>query len=384
MLLCVQRDLEEDTAPHKVCVAVRWSLFHHVAWCCRVLRYVQKDLEEDTTSRKECVAACCSMLQCVAVFCTVLQCVKKQKTPRLAKSLLQCAAVCCSVLQCVQNIYKNQKQPRLRLTISLTRCYLFCANEPYQNMTLFEKRPNKISRAMALPQDVERDVFQNTLSCTTQTLHRSSCSALQRVAVCYSVLQCVSQGTCTKERWVAHHTPFTAAVQRVAVCCTILQCVAACCSVLQCVVVCCSVCDKGCVPKHAELLTTDPSLQRAVACCSVLQCVAVCCSVCSKGCVPKHVEPHATNPSASIPATPQSTNSTHEITPIQPCPYIHEPTQVTNNLDMTLFFCKSWIHESNPRTNTKRTHEHYTNPLTFTNPLRQPTDMTLLQIWERQ
>ena len=58
-----------------------------------------------------------------------------------------------------------------------------------------------------------------------------------------------------------------------------LQCVAVCCSVLQCV--------SGCVFEHDRNMDTGAwcvavlcsMLQCVVVCCSVLQCVAVCCSV---------------------------------------------------------------------------------------------------------
>ena len=77
------------------------------------------------------------------------------------------------------------------------------------------------------------------------------CSALQCVAVRYSVLQC-ARGGMTFEKF---HQPPLRLPPRV------LQCIAVCCSVLQCVSVSLSV------------------LQCVVVCCSVLQCVAVCCSV---------------------------------------------------------------------------------------------------------
>jgi len=89
-------------------------------------------------------------------------------------------------------------------------------------------------------------------------------NALQRVAGCCSVLQCVAAITCAIE--VSHDGWVP-----VAVCCSVLQCVAVrhnalqrvagCCSVLECVVVIYSV------------------LQCVTMCCSVLPCVAVCCLV---------------------------------------------------------------------------------------------------------
>jgi len=75
---------------------------------------------------------------------------------------------------------------------------------------------------------------------------------LQRVAVCCSVLQCVTDVETESVRHV--YQPMEGVLQCVAVFCSVLQCVAVCCSVLQCVVMCCSV------------------LQFAAVCCSVLQC----------------------------------------------------------------------------------------------------------------
>jgi len=107
-------------------------------------------------------------------------------------------------------------------------------------------------------------------------------SVLQRVAVCYGVLQCVA--VCC--RWLILQVFFRkrcySVLQRVAACCRVLPCVAMCCSVfqmayfaglfplmmlhcncsvLQCVAVCCNV------------------LQCFAVCCSTSQCVAVCCSL---------------------------------------------------------------------------------------------------------
>jgi len=58
------------------------------------------------------------------------------------------------------------------------------------------------------------------------------CCALQGVAVCSSVLQCVERDRCK-----AHTCANIAiiALQCIVVCCSVLQCVAVCCSVLQCV-----------------------------------------------------------------------------------------------------------------------------------------------------
>jgi len=72
----------------------------------------------------------------------------------------------------------------------------------------------------------------------------SSCSVLQCVAVCCSVLRCVNTEACRGRALSSS--------------CSVLQCVAVCCNVPQCVAVCCSV------------------LQCVAGRCRVLQCVAVC------------------------------------------------------------------------------------------------------------
>jgi len=58
------------------------------------------------------------------------------------------------------------------------------------------------------------------------------CNALQRVAACCSVLQCVAVLEADTGSNLLIH-----GVSILQVCCSVLQCVAACCSVLQCVVV---------------------------------------------------------------------------------------------------------------------------------------------------
>ena len=92
---------------------------------------------------------------------------------------------------------------------------------------------------------------------------------LQRVAVCYSVLQCAA--VCCSlflvfssalQRHQSTESRLCSALQCVAVRCSALQGVAVWCSVLQCVAVCCSV------------------LQRVTVCCSVLQCVCSVFAVC--------------------------------------------------------------------------------------------------------
>ena len=110
---------------------------------------------------------------------------------------------------------------------------------------------------------------------------------LQCVAVCCSVLQCV-----TKQSTTTRHTrPVTnlkssvthqkSVLQCVAVWCSVLQCVAVCCSVLQCVVVYCNVlqCVAVCCSVLQSVAECCSVLQCAAVCCSVLRCVAVCCSV---------------------------------------------------------------------------------------------------------
>jgi len=78
----------------------------------------------------------------------------------------------------------------------------------------------------------------------------SSCSVLQCVAVCCSVLLVNPS---------VHIAKFKGNFgdRYVAVCCSMLQCDAACCSVLQCVAMCCTV------------------LQCVALCCTVLHCVAL-------------------------------------------------------------------------------------------------------------
>ena len=70
------------------------------------------------------------------------------------------------------------------------------------------------------------------------------CSALQRVAACCSVSQCV-EVRCKMLQWEAQDRLCSNApcrvLQCVAVWCSVLQCGALSCSVLQCVAVCCSV-----------------------------------------------------------------------------------------------------------------------------------------------
>jgi len=65
---------------------------------------------------------------------------------------------------------------------------------------------------------------------------------LQRVAACYSVLQCVAvHCSVSTGRLVQTVSKTMCVLQGVAGCCRVLVCVAECCSVLQCVAVCCIV-----------------------------------------------------------------------------------------------------------------------------------------------
>ena len=124
---------------------------------------------------------------------------------------------------------------------------------------------------------------------------------LQCVAVCCSVLQCVTNSqihmnihiyTITKILFHEETAHFMQHKQCVAVCCSVLQCVAVCheltvsygnspihaaqavcCSVLQCVAAVCSVC---CSALH-HVAAVCCLLQCVAVCCSVLQCAAVCC-----------------------------------------------------------------------------------------------------------
>ena len=104
---------------------------------------------------------------------------------------------------------------------------------------------------------------------------------LQRVTVCYSVLQ---RCAVVCDNWVVLAAGSSVMGVCVAACCSVLQHVAACCSMLQRVAVCCrgcsvlqcvAVCDNGVV------LATGSSVMGlyVAACCSVLHCVAMCCSV---------------------------------------------------------------------------------------------------------
>ena len=164
------------------------------------------------------------MLQCVAVFYSVLQCdVVQLRCPSApctgSRSVLQCVATiatCCSVLQCVA--------------------------VPHPVMGARQRPAQVVAVCCSVLQGV---AVQSVAVC---------CRVLQCVAVCGSVRQCFA--VCPSTPCTGRFSVFSV-LQCVAVCCSVLQCVAVCCSVLQCVAACCSV------------------LQRVAACCRVLQCVAV-------------------------------------------------------------------------------------------------------------
>jgi len=120
---------------------------------------------------------------------------------------------------------------------------------------------------------------------------------LQRVAVCCSVLQCVSTSTSVVTAyysWLRKGTMNQVSVkplQCVAVSCSMLQCVAVCCSMLHCAALCCAVLQYafqvsfrkktqwlpcGKCNTDVRVAVCCSVLQRAAVCCSVLQCVAVC------------------------------------------------------------------------------------------------------------
>ena len=109
-----------------------------------------------------------------------------------------------------------------------------------------------------------------------------SCSVLQFVASCCSVLQCVAL-------WISKENVLVESQRCAAVCCMVLHGVAVCCSfgfenvccsMVQHDAMCCSVLQ--CVVvwiSNTSLLRPRGVLKRAAACCSVLQRVAACCIV---------------------------------------------------------------------------------------------------------
>ena len=94
-----------------------------------------------------------------------------------------------------------------------------------------------------------------------------TCSVMQYVAVCFSVMYCF-KACCNELQYVSQCVlqRVTARCSLLKICCNMLQCVAVCCSDFQCVSVCFSVMHyfEACCKK----------LQRVSQC--VLQCVAVC------------------------------------------------------------------------------------------------------------
>jgi len=156
---------------------------------------------------------------------------------------------------------------------------------------LVELRAPKSCQAAEMAEQVKDAMLQRA------RVRSSSCSVLQCVAVCCSVLQYKSKTQCCNVRryaalvaaWCSVMQRDAVVLQCDAVCCSVFQCVAVCCSVLQCVVVCCSVlkCVEVCCSVFQWLQCKSKmqccNVRRYVAlvavCCSVLQCVAVCCSV---------------------------------------------------------------------------------------------------------
>ena len=113
-------------------------------------------------------------------------------------------------------------------------------------------------------------VFQLTVRVTTHCAV-TSCSVLQCVSVCHSVLQSVA-GCCTCNYALRRHV-----MRCGAGCCSVLQCVPVCHSVLQSVAGCCRVqpCVTVCCTKFAD----DSSALQCVILVGVWQCVAGCCCV---------------------------------------------------------------------------------------------------------
>jgi len=179
------------------CVAVCCNVLQCVAVCCSVLAHLQSP----TCLGLWYVAVCCSVMQCVAVCCSVLQCIA------VTCSVMQCATVCCSVLQ-----YGAVRCSVLQC-VALCRhiCVLQCGAK-FDLQWILKLKFVGLFCLVSVKRDVRTWAYP-------QSSPSVSCSVVQRVAVCYSVLQCV--------------TACCSVLQRVAVCYSVLQCVTACCSVLQ-------------------------------------------------------------------------------------------------------------------------------------------------------
>jgi len=121
------------------------------------------------------------------------------------------------------------------------------------------------------------------------------CSALQCVAVCCGVLHCVAVCCCWADACLSsqvchlHITLYCSVFECVAVCCSALRCVAVWFSALRCVAVYCGVLQcvgvihvrhRRCVVHTSQRIAVRLSVSQCVAVrCSVWQCVTVCCSV---------------------------------------------------------------------------------------------------------
>jgi len=108
-----------------------------------------------------------------------------------------------------------------------------------------------------------------------RVLRRVAVSSALCVAVCCTVLQCVTRSTFWRASCEFAFYDFVflrrSMLQRVAVCCSLLQYAATCCSVLQCFA-------RSTFCKQIMGLSSYVAVFVA-ACCSILQCVAIYCSV---------------------------------------------------------------------------------------------------------
>ena len=152
---------------------------------------------------RTCVAVCCSVLQCVAVCC---QCC----------SVMQCDAVCCSVLQCVwcrsfsqmspiknvallclTSIVAKQTSPHIATHCNtLQRTATHC-NTLQHTATILSHRPILSQQVLifqvffADEPRVGLDESKTWLFCGAwkkRAMRQDSCSVLQCVVVCCSVL----------------------------------------------------------------------------------------------------------------------------------------------------------------------------------------------------
>jgi len=125
----------------------------------------------------QCVAVCCSVLQCVAVCCSVFQCAHEVPTP-WTECMLQHVAACCSMLQHVAACCSMLQHDVIccnMLQCVAVSCSAMCHEPHFRDQW-------RLLRAQGL--------------LSTSLSSRPACwsSALQRVAVCDSMLQCVTVG----------------------------------------------------------------------------------------------------------------------------------------------------------------------------------------------